>query len=187
MSEHIRIPADDLEALVKSGVQEATRAIVKSVTDYVRSADDDDADADLPLSSVRLAIANNSWDASDLELDLTLDDVTNAISENGWSAEDLDIERENTVAEAVHEIGHTDVLGQVADAMRDHVSDPWREILATAWHVASDDTRKAFLTTARGLYPTTFECIAPPPVDHAAVQRLAVAEVTAKLAALLAG
>ena len=79
MSEHIRIPADDLEALVKSGVQEATRAIVKSVTDYVRSADDDDADADLPLSSVRRAIADNGWDVSDLDLELSLDDVTTAI------------------------------------------------------------------------------------------------------------
>ena len=134
MSEHIRIPVDDLEALVKNGVQEATHAIVKNVMTHLQLADDDDADANLKLASVRDAIAHYGWDVSDLDIDLMLDDVTNAIDSNGWDAADLGIRLSETVAETVAEIGHTDVLGQVADAMCDHVSDPWREILATAWH-----------------------------------------------------
>jgi hypothetical protein len=178
--EYIKVPAEDLESHIRDGISESVRSIAKRIAEHLEAA----SDTDLTLDEAVSAINENGWTLSDLELEPDVDDVAQLISDHGWSRSDLGLP--DTVSEAIEESGHGHVLRQISEVTSDN---PWLMILTDAFHAADLETRIEFLKQMNGAFPTTFATAIPlvvQPVDAAAVKREAVAELTAKLATLLA-
>ena len=182
--EYIKVPAEDLESHISDGISELVHSIAKRIAEHLESA----SDTDLTLDEAVNAINENGWTLSDLELEPDVDDVAQLISDNNWSRSDLGFP--DIVSEAIEESGHVDILRQMSEVIRANTSDnPWLMILTDAFHAADVEARIEFLKQMNGAFPKIFAAAIPPvvqPVDAAAVKREAVAELTAKLATLLA-